>query len=390
MRRSPTDATNILVSHAGYKSNDESSEIWLINLFYSHQINTVAIMLYARILISATSLLALAAALPATSPDDDDFECFSSYSAYTSSSWEVVEQYITEVWDTYTSLSTIVDRNVSMTTLCDGRPRALEPYRTSEVTLTYTYDEPLTFTVYSEYTSPSPTCTVDATACAAIKSAHPNDNAHCDIPGPPATRVACTAIPDYCFIYAAGALDLLYWPVNTVSGDFCAQNGSTVFAEPTSPPEPNKVVRDGYTFTSPTNYLSFQSIDAVLHGERRKQTACGPGAHSNVIVPITESFYSMGYKDSEQHSFNFGDLPPNTIPVSAYNRQRKCGYEHTCSGVIQFEEDYTPILPLPTEMLNLEPEGWKDAGCKGTGDGFYVNPVPLQTPAPTARSKLLL
>lgn len=345
-------------------------------------------MLRAKILFCASSLVALAAALPATGPDDDDFECYSSFSEYTSSSWEIQAQYTTVVRDTVTELSTWVDTNVSTTVLCDGRPRALEPYRTSEVLVTSTYDPPETFTEYSRYTGPSPTCTIDATACAAIKSAFPDDDAHCDIPGPPATRVACSVNPDYCFIFASGAQKLLYWPVTTVSGDFCAQNGSTVFAEPTSPPEPNKVVVDGYTFTSPTNYLSYAGLDAVLHGGGRKVTACGPGQRRNVIVPITESFYSMGYKQKEQRSFNFGDLLPNTIPADVYNRQRRCGSGHTCTGVI-VQGDYTPILPLPTELLNIEPEGWKDAGCRGTGDGFYITPIALQTPAPTARSKLL-
>ena len=347
-------------------------------------------MLYARIIFSATSLVALVEALPATGPDDDDFECFSSFSEYISSSWAVGEQYTTEIWDTITRTVYSTDRDVPLTTLCDGRPRALESYRTVEVLVTSTYDPPVTNTVYSTYTGPSPTCTIDATACAAIKSAFPTDNAPCEIPGPPgppATRISCTEIPNYCFIYAGGAQKLLYWPVTTVSGDFCAQNGSTVFAEPTSPPEPNKVVLDGYTFTSPTNYLSYAAVDAVLHGERRQVTDCGPGGRYNVVVPIKESFYSIGYKDNEKHSFNFGDLPPNTLPADAYNRQRKCGFGHTCTGVI--EGYYTPILPLPTELLNLEPEGWKDTGCKGTGDGFYITPVALQTPAPTASSKLL-
>jgi len=344
-------------------------------------------MLHDRVLLSAIPLVALAAALPATSPDDDDFECFSSMSAYTSSSWAFEEQYTTEIWDTVEELSWTTDTNVPLTTLCDGRPRALESYKTFQVVVTQTYDPVLTNTVYSQYTSPGPTCTIDATACAAIQSAFPDDYVPCDVPSPSETRVACTAIPDYCFIYPSGEQKLYYWPVTTVSGDFCAQNGSTVFAEPTSPPEPNKVVSDGYTFTSPTNYLSYQGIDAVLHGERRKLTACGPGGHSNVIVPITETLYSMGYKDSEEHSFNFGDLPPNTLPADAYNRQRKCGFGHSCTGVI--EGSYTPILPLPTELLNLEIEGWKDAGCQGTGDGFYITPVALQTPAPTGSSALL-
>lgn len=340
-------------------------------------------MLDTKTLLSAASIIALAASLPATDPNDDDFACFSSYREHDSSSWAFEEQYTTELVSTREWLDEEIDTNVPLTTLCDGRPRALEPYKTSLVTSTETLDPPEITTRYSTYTGPSPTCTIAPSACAAIQSAFPDDASHCEIPVDP---VDCSISPDYCFIRADYDQTLYYWPVTTVSGDLCAQNGSTIFAEPTSPPEPNKVVLDGFTFTSPTNYLSYAQVEAVIHGRRPHTTPCGPPAHDNVIVPITESFYSMGYKDSEKRSFNFADLAPNPIPADVYNRQRKCGYQHTCSGVIQGA--YTPILPLPTELLNLEPE-WKSAGCKGTGDGYYITPVALQTPAPTASSKLL-
>jgi hypothetical protein len=340
-------------------------------------------MMDAKSRLGAASLLALAVALPATDPNDDDFACFSSYREHDSSSWAFEEQYTTEVISTQVWVNEETDTNVPLTTLCDGRPRALESYKTFEVTSTETLDPPGTTTRYSTYTGPSPTCIIAATACAAVESAFPDDVSHCETPAP---SVDCSISPDYCFINSNHDQTLYYWPVTTVSGELCAQNGSTLFAEPTSPPEPNKVVVDGYTFTSPTNYLSFAAVGAVIHGRRPHITSCGPPAHTNVVVPITESFYSMGYKDSQQRSFNFADLAPNPIPADVYNRQRKCGYQHDCNGVI--EGSYTPILPLPTELLNLEPE-WKSAGCQGTGDGYYITPVALQTPAPTVRNKLL-
>lgn len=176
-----------------------------------------------------------------------------------------------------------------------------------------------------------------------------------------------------------------------MSTHLCRQDGSTVFAEPTSPREPNKVAIDGFTFTSPTNYLSFGEVGALIHGIRPTTTACGPPAHKSVVLPITESFHSVGYGDDlvdEKRSFNFADLAPNSIPGDVYNRQRKCGYQHDkCTGVM--EGSYLPILPLPTELLNLEPEEWKSVGCRVTGDGHAIKPVMLATPAPTVRSNLL-
>jgi hypothetical protein len=343
-------------------------------------------MLNARMFFGAAASIALAAAFSATGPDDDDFACYTSSVDYTSTSSKYYEDHIyTEAITTLVSSGDMTDTNVPMTTLCDGRPRALESYKTYYGTTTLTFDPPLDRVTWLEYDGPRPTCTIDPTACPAIASAHPEDPYPCQMPvlGARDDRITCN--PGRCFIYARPEQTLYYWPVTTVSGDFCAQNGSTVFASPTSPPDPDKAVIDGYTFTSPTNYLSFYGVSAVNPGDRRPHvTECGPGGHWNVIVPITESFYSGGYKDYDSYSFNFADM--NTLPVSAFNRQRKCGFEHTCTMPI--EGSYTPILPLPTELLNLEPE-WRSAGCQGTADGYYITPIALATPAPTAKSKLL-
>lgn len=377
----PQGVTNI--SQKPYKINSGRNGEFTTTLFWNFNKISLANMLDTKTLLGAASLISLVAALPATDPNDDDFACFSSYREHDSSSWAFEEQYTTELVSTREWVDEVTDTNVPLTTLCDGRPRALEPYKTSLVTSTETLDPPEITTKYSTYTGPSPTCTIAGSACAPIQSAFPEDVSHCEIPEP---HIECDISPGYCFVNANYEQTLYYWPVTTVSGDLCSQNGSTLFAEPTSPPEPNKVVLDGYTFTSPTNYLSYARVSAVIHGRRPHITDCGPPAHTDVVVPITEPFYSMGYKDSEQRSFNFADLAPNPIPADVYNRQRKCGYQHTCSGVIAGA--YTPILPLPTELLNLEPE-WKSAGCRGTEDGYYITPVALQTPAPTARSKLL-
>lgn len=49
-------------------------------------------------------------------------------------------------------------------------------------------------------------------------------------------------------------------------------------------------------------------------------------------------------------------------------------------------------MALPTEVLDLQPEEWKAAGCKGSqgGDSYYrPRMVPLETPAPVSKGKLL-
>jgi hypothetical protein len=335
-------------------------------------------MLQARVLLVVTAIFTTVTALPATGPYEDDFACFSSYREHDSSSRSFEELYTTEVLSIRERIVYQVDRNVPLTTLCDGRPRALEPYKTFEVTSTETLNPPETTTQYSTYTSPLPTCTIAATACAAIESAFPDEVSHCETPVP---YVPCSVDPEHCYILDSGRNTLFYWPVTTVSGDFCARNGSTVFAEPTSPPEPDKVIIDGYTFTSPTNYISMEAVHARLRSIWPQSTTCGGPAHTNVILPVTESFYSQGYYDPGKRSFDFADLAPNPIPEDAYGRQGKCGQKRTCTGIIV--GSYTPILPVPTEILNLEPEEWRSAGCKGSSLGYAFTPIALATPTPT-------
>jgi hypothetical protein len=138
-----------------------------------------------------------------------------------------------------------------------------------------------------------------------------------------------------------------------------------------------------FVFTSPTNYISFGYVRAVIHGEeRRSRTQCGPPIKTNVLLPITESFSSVAFRATDSYSFNFNDL--STVPVDAWSRQRRCGFEHNqCVGVIGHPKEYTPIIPLPTEILNLEPGEWRAAGCTGSLDDYYITPIALATPAPT-------
>jgi hypothetical protein len=343
-------------------------------------------MFDVRRLLLAAALAFHVAALPAADPNDDASDCSSSWSAYESSSAEYEEPYATSIITTTVFDSTFFTFRYGITTLCDGRARGLGPHESAFVVpTTSTLDYPWETVLYSTYTSEPPTCTTEASPDApdaAVQTANPD--------GDLSVRddyVPCNS--GSCYIYAQQNR-VLYWPVTTVDGDFCAQNGSTIFAEPTSPPQPNKAIVDGsITLTSPTNYISFGAAYAMNHGPGRHRTSCGPPPQNNVILPITESFYSGAYAEPRaSYSFNFADL--NTLPVEAYNRQRKCGSQHTaCDNYPMFDvADYKPILPLPTELSNLEPEEWM--GCRGTPSNYYFDAVALVTPAPTATSSLLM
>lgn len=354
-------------------------------------------------IFASACLALLATALPAPDPvDPDSLQCWSSLNAYeaAASSWSEVP-----VTQTVTSSAYIaeIDTNVPYTTLCDGRPRAGTTRYTTEYT---TYDPPKTITrgqgdwddeaiTAGTYPSPSPTCTIADSACQIFQSSYSSaisDHVTNDAPSPTASPHCtvyrpCNENPDYCFIYG-GAAKIYYWPVTTTNGDFCAYNGSTIFASPTNPPAANTVVTDGHTFTSPTNYLSFKNARAYIHSTRRRIFSCGGASYSDVLVPLTEtlSTFASVTVTTRQESFNFENL--NTIPVSAYEAQRKCRNDRDCFTI---QGEYTPMLPLPTEILNLEPKEWKEAGCKGTDfSGYAAEMVPLVTPAPTARGVVRL
>jgi hypothetical protein len=331
------------------------------------------------LIVGSACFALLAKALPAPDLiDDESLECWSSLDA-AESAYEVWKSEST-VYTRSLALFTSLDTNAPHTTLCDGRPRALT---TSYTTSTSTIDPPVTTTIYnfgySVYTVPTPTCTIAREACSAFHTSYPSP--HCKLYRP------CNEQSGYCFIYGYGG-NLYYWPVTTTNGDFCAQNGSTIFASPTSPPLPNTVITDGHTLTSPTNYASFNNIEAFIHSTRHRLVDCGPASYKDVFVPLTETLYSWGKDYATSSSFNFENL--NTLPASAYDVQRKCWNDKDCTTI---QGPYLPRVPLPTEVLNLEPKEWKEAGCRGNygvSSDFYMTPVALAlvTPAPTARGKM--
>jgi hypothetical protein len=315
-------------------------------------------------LLTAAPLFLLATALPALEPHDGDAECIASLSAYSSSSIAFEESYTVKVVTSSAYNYQKADPDAPATTLCDGRPRVISSLaRTTE-----TYDSPLTETIYSYYTEPTPTCTVAASA----------------LPSDLETYTPCTAgIPGYCFIYGDINAKVFYWPVTTVSGDFCSQDGSTIFAEPTSPPQPDTVVVDDHTFTSPTPYISIGNAFAQLHGERHKRTRCGTRGYDDIVVPLTaDNFKSVRWGSDDTYSFNFADF--NTAPVDAFDGQRRCRFDGECATI---KGEYTPMLPLPTEIRNLDQE-WKDAGCREYTE-YQVTAVALATPAPAVEKRWL-
>ena len=344
--------------------------------------------------LAFSSLGLLASCLPAAESVDDGSACLSSWHAYDTSSSLWIDAAPTTTLTTET-LYPQFDFEVPYTTLCDGYRRAVISRTTTPVV---TYDPPKTTTLNS-YTEPEPSCTIPETACTAILSAFSSSRSAWSSSAPAVTspdQPHCTTYrpcdserypgDSYCFIHDSAAVKVWYWPVSTVSGDFCTSSGLTTTAEPTSPGEPNTVVTNGLTLTSPTNYISFGGLEAVLHTQRYRDTPnCGGVSYSDIVVPVTGAMTTKGL-DGVRASLNFEAL--NTLKYEDFKAQRRCK-NNPCTVI---EDFYTPELALPTEVLELQPQEWKAAGCKGSqgGDSYYrPRMVPLETPAPVSKGKLL-
>jgi hypothetical protein len=298
-----------------------------------------------------SSLVLLAFGLPAAEPADDSSACQSSWDAYYSSSAGGQYYQTTTLTLSASTLTPEFDYEVPYTTLCDGVRRAAISRAT---TRTITYDPPVTTTFRGKLDKPS-----------------------CPPPYFPCDKA--------CRIHESG-MKIFYWPVQTEDGDFCTSSGSTIFQQPTSPPKANTVVTEGHTFTSPTNYASFSGLQGIVRTRKYGAfTTCGGASYDNVVVPITGAMSTHGL-DFAYSSLNLEDL--NTVRFDVFKGQRRCR-NLPCTAVEGF---FAPDMALPTGVLDLQPKEWKDAGCVGSagGDDFYrPRFVPLVTPAPVPKGKLL-
>jgi hypothetical protein len=161
-----------------------------------------------RQLIITTALAFQAAALPAADPIDEPKECWTSLDDHWSSSWQY-DGAATELVSTEEWVWTSVDSDVPLTTLCDGKARALEPYKTAVITETETLETPTLTTFTRAYTEPSPTCTIGESACSSLVYTHDLFPRYCDLAQ---TYPPCATTSAKCDVWDGGHSTL-------VSGD---------------------------------------------------------------------------------------------------------------------------------------------------------------------------
>lgn len=175
-----------------------------------------------------------------------------------------------------------------------------------------------------------------------------------------------------CTIYGA-SVQLNYWPTTTVS----QSSNRTITSTNTGPVV---AIVDGTTFTSPSVYLSFDSVYAKNH--------CRPvgSTHPGAVISLNpDAVHSLnGYHDYRPRSFNYADLE-GPLPFSVFSERCEPRPLQNCLPIP--DGDYFPILAVPDQIRDLDP-AWKS--CELDFGGSFDPPRVLQPASvlvePTATS----
>lgn len=204
----------------------------------------------------------------------------------------------------------------------------------------------------------------------------------------------CSGVPGYMCTIGADMMQLYYWPVTREDYDVCNKTGITATNN-----YPTTAVVGSLTITSPFVALSMPAISAY--------DFCGVlgTVMKNVVVTLPASQLSSGngagmHAVTNIQPFDYGHLPPNRVPLSAWLSQPICNYRsrwlqpgnlsgsawtsafassYPECGTI-WEADYVPQLAAPTEIPELQPE-W--SSCTAIF-GLYDPPKALQPVASMA------
>ncbi|KAK4897199.1 hypothetical protein LTR27_005092 [Elasticomyces elasticus] len=384
---------------------------------------------------SATPWSALANAVSLSSA----WSCFSSLASYSSvsSAWgasNIIYQLSTRsyVYSLTTETDTIPFTSYQLTTLCDGLPRVVTGLNASSTigrsTALQTYGDGSTYvqtlttaTSALPFTTPPPTCSLDCKACSMVSAAaYYSSSSHaaagdqeaaagvlipysCPSPPLPDTDEGGAA---ECAVMIESA-QMYYWPVTVVNGDLCNKTGTTITPTPTGSGPNTMDIGGGITLvrtrlfvtwmdcsmnelcsypeqlTSPTVYISYFNLSYISRGPNTTESYV-----TNTLLgfdPMDVSSQRGNHGGSGTYSVNYGDLPPNPVPSSAWFGQVECfNGVSTCLPI--GTTVYKPDLvwpPIFSDISSLNPK-WTAKSCSlGIEfDGVWDPPSALQ-PAST-------
>jgi hypothetical protein len=246
-------------------------------------------------------------------------------------------------------------------------------------------------TIYKNYTStaggsyagPSPSCLIQVDDCKILKSSFSEENSLFEkftssytppfyIVNPPASpscTTVCTA-SQMCMI-RGDHVRLIYWPVTTTGANSCHSNGTTVTPTETAIRTFESL---GMTFTSPSVYISFQSLSAWDWGCYRE---IGEGISNTIIgLPPQSLSSAVGWHLGRSAvSYNLADLNGYVSSAAYFQMQ---GYDWGAARETILDDLYFPTIWMPQEVLTFRPE-WKN--CDLSIFGINDPPIALSSVA---------
>jgi hypothetical protein len=298
----------------------------------------------------------------------------------------------------------------SLTTLCDGYPRA-SAISLSCQTTTELYTVSFAGTDYWFYPTwsteldqlPSPTCTPASDfgpVCSRLKEAYSWRVTHLQsqVPAPTGSILGpgCSVLnapasgaPPKCYLQG-GSWKASYWPTPLPTGsELCGTNGTNITATPTLPAQPNTAVVSGITLTSPSVYHFLR--DATLktfvgrasligNAESLGSDSFAPSTTApsltvkqlpSDILTITRGCSGSGkrrycYYRASAGYFSVADLV--TVRASEYCRPYGC-----VEGDTILQDKYTPTAALA--MTDIVSQNGVFTDCEWTTPGSRIRTV---------------
>lgn len=320
---------------------------------------------------------------------------------YTWSSWSTTSYSYITYTDERFSCSTIV--LPSLTTLCDGFPRASTTSSTCQISVgTSTVTVTGKSTYYPSWSTeldllPSPTCTIAkdfGSICTRLSHAYrwrtsflsQNPSITGSIAGPECTVLNDSTVPAKppCYL-DGGEWEAFYWPKAIPTGSsFCNTNGTDITATSTRPGQANTAVISGLTMTSPSVYYLLRNATLLtLAGKASSVGDAYTAIRQNVFsASTTVSLLTLEQKESEiltisrfcpgsnrdryctfhaSPGFSVQDLA--TVRASEYCGTWGCGTSETI-----YQGNYHPTLGLPVSSIVSQNGVWSDCAWTTSGE----------------------
>ncbi|KAK6433489.1 hypothetical protein LTR95_010334 [Oleoguttula sp. CCFEE 5521] len=273
------------------------------------------------------------------------------------------------------------------------------------------------------FPTPKPTCSVGTDDCSSLWSRYDSsmntltiiyDDSVTTRPTPPSCQDPRTDAYCHACTIQANEVQMYYWPLIAV-GDECNADRQLLTPTPTVVGRPNTAELDGYTFTSPSVYLSFDYIYALSNTEW-----CGPRDMVSTIIALppedvsTVRFSYIAYNSSMETfiwpATTFTETDPRldlgtytlsggsqvvtvdggryltaiaafpasfqdfmgAVPVDAWSSEASVA---NWGGSVIVDAQYSPNIAVPSMLRSLYP-AW--ANCELYVSGVWDPPIPLQ------------